>query len=113
ESFDVTLCTPGWLAERVRHEGIVDGRHHLFIAKYDYDRLERYLRERVSASEGASWDEVASQVAWLGAWEFEDYREGSVAPDLTGLETGDLTVPSSRVRSDRYPWNTADAGESL
>ncbi len=75
ESFDVTLCTPGWLAERVRQEGIVDARHHLLIDTYDYDRLERYLCERVSACEGANWREVALQVARLGAWEFEDYRE--------------------------------------
>jgi Immunity protein 8 len=75
ESFDLTVCTPGWLEGRVRTEGIVDGRHHLLIDTYDPDRIEGYLRERVEACEGGSWKEVAEQVGRLGKWEFEDYRE--------------------------------------
>lgn len=75
ESFDITLCTAGWLAGRVRLEGIVDARHHLLVDSYDYDRLERYLSERVSACEGESWSEVAMRLGRLGKWEFEDYRE--------------------------------------
>lgn len=75
ESFDITLCTPGWLAELVQQQGIVDARHHFVVQTYEYDRLHRYLRELVSACDGESWGEVASKVARLGKWEFEDYRE--------------------------------------
>lgn len=75
ESFDVTVCTPTWLAEWVRDEGVIDARHHIVVDRYDYLRLERYLHERVAACEGASWEEVATQVARLGRWEFEDYSE--------------------------------------
>ena len=75
ESFDLTLCGSGWLAHRVRTERIVDARHHLIIDTFDYDRIERYLRQRVADCEGESWAEVARQVGRLGKWEFEDYRE--------------------------------------
>lgn len=75
ESFDITLCTPGWLAERVRKDGIIDARHHVVVDAYDYDRIERYLRDRVSQLEGSSWDELAQRLSRLGHWEFEDYRE--------------------------------------
>ncbi len=75
ESFDLTVCSPGWLAERVRDEPIYDGRHHLVVENFDYLRLASYLERRVKACQGSSWDEVAQQLARLGYWEFDDYRE--------------------------------------
>jgi hypothetical protein len=75
ESFDITLCTIGWLAERVREERNVDGRHHVIVQAFNYDLIERYLRERVAELEGSTWDEVAERLGRLGHWEFEDYRE--------------------------------------
>jgi hypothetical protein len=73
ESVDLTLCTAEWLAGRVREEGIVDCRHHVVVACYDYEEIERYLLQLVTACEGTSWPEVALQVARIGRWEFEDY----------------------------------------
>jgi hypothetical protein len=75
ESFDITLCSLGWLADRVQEDDVVDGRHHLIVDTYDYNRIEEYLRERVSACEGLSWKEVGEKLGRLGYWEFEDYRE--------------------------------------
>jgi Immunity protein 8 len=75
ESFDITLCTAGWLAARARKERIVDARHHVIVHAYDYDLVEQYLRARVAALEGSTWDEVAERLGRLGHWEFEDYRE--------------------------------------
>lgn len=75
ESFDITLCTSGWLSQLVREMGIVDARHYVIVNTYNYDEVERYLTRRVSACEGPSWDGVADKVGRLGHWEFEDYRE--------------------------------------
>jgi hypothetical protein len=75
ESFDLTVCSPGWLAAQVRDGSIYDGRHHLVVENFDYALLESYLQRRVEACRGSSWDEVARQLARLGYWEFEDYRE--------------------------------------
>jgi hypothetical protein len=75
DTFDLTLCNAEWLAERVRVDGILDGRHHLIVAEYDYELIERYLQRRVGACEGSTWQEVALRVSRLGAWEFEDYTE--------------------------------------
>ena len=74
ESFDVTLCTTGWLTERVQEVGLLDGRHHLLTEKYDFGQFESYVRERLSEFEGDNWEAVALQVGRLGRWEFEDYR---------------------------------------
>ncbi len=74
ESFDVTICTVGWLTDRIHEARIVDLRHHVLVASYDYLRLERYLLRQVSACEGPSWPEVAALVGRIGRWEFEDYQ---------------------------------------
>lgn len=73
ESFDVTLCTAGWFHQQAEAEGIVDCRHHVVIARYDYAMIERYFQRRVAACEGETWREVATKVSRLGYWEFEDY----------------------------------------
>jgi len=74
ESFDVTVCTAGWLAGLARADRVVDARHHLVVDQYDFDELEKYLQDRVSACDGSSWDAVAEELSRLGRWEFEDYR---------------------------------------
>jgi hypothetical protein len=73
ESFEVTLCTAEWLAQRARSEQIVDCRHHVVVGEYGFDDVERYFQRRVAACEGPTWQDVAAKVGRLGRWEFEDY----------------------------------------
>jgi hypothetical protein len=75
ESFDVEVCTPKWLSERLRKEAVVMGRHHLIVANYDWTRISAFIRKWVASCEGGTWEQVALQVGRLGHWEFEDYRE--------------------------------------
>lgn len=74
ESFDITVCSVEWVRRRVAIEGQVDPRHHLIVDKFDWPRLHTYLRRRVEACEGDDWLAVATALARLGHWEFEDYR---------------------------------------
>lgn len=74
ESFDIVLCTPGWLGGEVHRKGVLDGRHHVIVSEYDYAGVEGYLRSRVEAADGKTWDELADSLGRLGRWEFEDYR---------------------------------------
>ena len=74
ESFDLTVCSPARLIERLDHEGICDGRHHLIVEEYDWSSLRAYIERRVQQCEGATWREVAMKLSRLGHWEFEDYR---------------------------------------
>jgi hypothetical protein len=77
ESFDLTVCSPEWLAVRCREEGIVDGRHHLVVNAHDFDQRElwAWLDSRVRQAQGASWAEIAGKLGRLGYWEFEDYTD--------------------------------------
>jgi hypothetical protein len=45
ELFDVTLCSPVWMATQARNEGSVDGRHHVTVNAGDFGQsaLRRWL----------------------------------------------------------------------
>lgn len=77
ESFDVTVCTPEWLAAASRRVGgIYDARHHVVVNLDDFNQraLRDWLASRVHEAEAASWPEVGRRLGRLGQWEFEDYR---------------------------------------
>jgi hypothetical protein len=74
ESFDVVVCTPAWLAERVRSNGPVIGRHHLIVDTYDFTAIEDALTNAVESEEAPSWNELGERLGRIGRWEFEDYQ---------------------------------------
>ena len=77
ESFYLTVCTPQWLAARVRNEGIISGLHLLIVDADSFDEraVRRWLEKKVSAMEAASWVELTARLSRIGWWEFEDYVE--------------------------------------
>ena len=72
----MTVCSPEWLAERARTEGIIDGLHHVVVAVSSFDQrvLRTWFEARVNAVEGGDWAAVAVQLGRLGSWEFEGYH---------------------------------------
>ncbi|WP_063936079.1 immunity 8 family protein [Burkholderia pseudomallei] len=74
ESFDILVCTPTWIQDRLREEGCIWGRHMLITQEYDYKLILQSLSAYISSCTGKDWDEVANKVARIAAWEFEDYR---------------------------------------
>jgi hypothetical protein len=75
ESFDIMVCTPEWLKRKYPETGIILGRHHLIVFRYDYQALEEYIAGFASRCCGETWQDLASQLSRLGKWEFEDYSE--------------------------------------
>lgn len=74
ESFDVLVCTPGWIAREVERRRILDGRHHLIVSAFDIQQVRSFLVAYANACVGKTWQEVATKLARLGKWEFEDYK---------------------------------------
>jgi hypothetical protein len=74
ESFDLTVCTGGWLAAQAREHGCIEGTHHLVVDHYDWSVIRTYIASRVDRCEGATWREAAEQLAKFAHWEFEDYK---------------------------------------
>ncbi len=78
ESFDLTVCTPEWLAVTCRKDGggLYDARHHVVVDFHRFDKraLEAWLAARVRAVEAPTWPEIGARLGRLGFWEFEDYE---------------------------------------
>lgn len=75
ESFDFVVCTPKWLAQSLRKDDYVFGRHYLLVEYYDYDIIFSALISLCQGITGSSWRQVAEQLGRYGKWEFEDYTE--------------------------------------
>ena len=80
ETFDVLICNPLWLAEDAGDDGFIIGRHRLIMNNFDYVKFEERIRAYLAKCVGATWHEVAEQVARLGHWEFEDYNKVELLP---------------------------------
>jgi hypothetical protein len=74
ESFDITICTPKWLAERYGTAQIVLGLHKVIVFRYAYSGLRRFIEKYLTRCSGDTWAEIAQKVSLLGQWEFENYR---------------------------------------
>lgn len=75
ESFDLQVCTPTWLIERLDPGAVRPGRHSILIAEYDWPIVERYVRSVVDAAYADDWRSLALQLdRHLGRWEFAEYK---------------------------------------
>ena len=73
EQFYITVCTPERLADECRENGFVWGRHRLIVPYFDLEKIYAIITKFVNNCSGTSWHEIATKLARLGAWEFEDY----------------------------------------
>jgi hypothetical protein len=73
DNFELTVCTPGWLAENRLTSEILSGEQTLFMRSWDYRILRSYLERRIRAPEGKNWNELANKFSRWSGWEFEDY----------------------------------------
>lgn len=76
ESFDIQVCSPKWIDEKVDSVPILVGCHYLIMKDYTYDKLKNFLTAYCDKGcVGKDWNEVAQKLSRLGHWEFEDYKE--------------------------------------
>ncbi len=77
ESFQVTVCSPEWLAVRCREvDGIYDPRHHLVVNLefFDKRKLRQWFEGKVQKVEAPEWAGIGERLSRIGYWEFEDYQ---------------------------------------
>jgi hypothetical protein len=79
ESFDVFVCTPKWLTEKLTGWPVLVGRHHLFVKEYDFTEIRSFIEGYCLNCSGEIWQEVTEKLGRLGKWEFEEYVR---QPDL-------------------------------
>src|SRR5690349_21683466 len=74
ESFDLTVCSPQWIADFVKDNGPIFGFHYLIMEHFDEVKLREKLSTYCSECSGDSWDEIAMKLNLIGKWEFYDYK---------------------------------------
>jgi hypothetical protein len=75
ETFQVRVCTPVGLNDLLARDGVVVGRHLLFVSTIDIERIEASIRDRLRRLDADTWRELAEKIGRIGYWEFEDYTE--------------------------------------
>lgn len=75
ELFTVDVCTTDALTKLLGRDGMVIGRHFLFVSGINTGSIEAFLNERMRRLDGDNWRDLAEKIARIGAWEFEDYTE--------------------------------------
>ena len=73
ESFDMIVCTPKWLAQKYGVDAVVLGYHHIIMFEYSFERLQARLERLCNRTSGNSWGEIATRLALIGKWEFDNY----------------------------------------
>ena len=66
ESFDILVCRPKWISGEVEREGIIDGRHHLIVSRFDLAQIRALLERYAMASAANTWEQAASKLSRLG-----------------------------------------------
>jgi hypothetical protein len=73
ESFQFTVCTPGWLHDHVNRKGPMPGAHHVIVGTFNWPTLEAFFQRLVLQSTGADWNEVTTKLSRYGLYEFADW----------------------------------------
>jgi Immunity protein 8 len=73
ESFEFTVCTPGWLHDRARSDGPITGANTVIVDGYNWAALQSFFQKLVSRCTGPTWQAVATKLGRYGRYEFEDY----------------------------------------
>ena len=73
ESFDVLVCAPRWLKERISQDGPVLGRHILVTCQLELREAVAFLTRRFEEELADDWASLGERLSQLGSWEFENY----------------------------------------
>lgn len=74
ESFDIFVCTPGWIKERCSSQRAIWARHTLIVLEYDVNAIRSHISTKIESCSADDWSGLANQLSRIGAWEFEDYK---------------------------------------
>lgn len=74
ESFDILICTPKWILDNKKLEGVVLGRHMMIVFEYDFSIIKSVIFEQCQKCVGFDWQEISTKLSRFAHWEFEDYQ---------------------------------------
>jgi hypothetical protein len=73
--FNLYVCTSKYFEnELLKNNRIVNGRHFLFVEKYNYAEIISYINDLLPQCESVNWQECAVKLGRYAHWEYEDYK---------------------------------------
>lgn len=72
DDFEVCVCTPEWLKQVVLEPRW--GRHLMIVREYNLSAIKEQIHKYVAQADGDDWNAIATKLARVFAWEFEDYQ---------------------------------------
>jgi hypothetical protein len=74
ESFQLTLCSPQWLAQNHAQEDVIIGKNLLIILDFNYPRIVAWLNHYIERCTGETWLDLVKPLTRIAHWEFDDYQ---------------------------------------
>jgi len=71
--FRIIVCSSKWINDRIINENIIFGRGLLIVHEYNYNLIQEKLAKYIYTCSGNSWNTIASKIAKVCYWEFDDY----------------------------------------
>lgn len=72
DDFHLSVCTPEWMAKNTW--GPCWGRHMLIVRDYDLETIRSLVENYLLEIDGDDWNQIATKISRVLAWEFEDYQ---------------------------------------
>ncbi len=71
DTFNLVVLSPNMVAAEVPESGLLTGRGHLIMKRYDYARLHATVAGWCAAAESDNWQTSAAILSRYMTWEFE------------------------------------------
>ena len=72
DDFFLSVCTPEWLEQNIWKSRW--GRHTLIVKRYNQEAILADISSYVEQCVDTGWEAIATKLARMFAWEFEDYQ---------------------------------------
>jgi len=71
--FDIRVCTPLWLRERLQSEGGILEKGLLIVNEYSFEKIEEKINKYIQSISVKDWEEATKKLSKVFYWEFDDY----------------------------------------
>ncbi|HEX7803737.1 MAG TPA: Imm8 family immunity protein [Pseudoxanthomonas sp.] len=72
--FMITVCTPSKIQEELeRNEIVISGHGLLIVSRFDYAKIESFIRGYLTGCSGETWGEITPKLRRVFRWEFDGY----------------------------------------
>ena len=66
DSFEIVVCTPRWIEERISKGGVFFLDRYIVVQQYDYIQVRSFIEKFMSKCRGKDWEEVAGKLSRIG-----------------------------------------------